>query len=123
VYKSLQLIFIDVYWAKTFQGELIMNNKNSGMIATIATVIFCGCPGLLMCIFGAVTATGNMPYNTQVNGATSSGTLPVGAGLGMLCFSLILILIPVAVAFFTRSKKTEIEAPAAGSDPTPPSAS
>ena len=30
-----------------------MDNKNTGMIATIAAVVLCGCPGLFMCFFGA----------------------------------------------------------------------
>ena len=84
-----------------------MNNKNTGMIATIATAVLCGCPGLFLCIFGAVTATGKMPYNTQVNGISNSGTLPAGAGIAMLCLALIFILIPVGVGFFMLRKKPE----------------
>jgi hypothetical protein len=84
-----------------------MNNKNTGMIATIAAVILCGCPGLLMCIFGAVSAAGIMPYTTTVNGVSNSGTIPASAGIAMLCFSIILILIPIAVGFFTLRKKPE----------------
>lgn len=73
-----------------------------------------------MCIFGAITATGNMPYTTELNGVSSSGTMPTGAGIAMLCFSLILILIPIAVGFFTLRKKPEA-IPTAGSDePLPP---
>ncbi|MDD2923403.1 MAG: hypothetical protein PHQ36_14050 [Anaerolineales bacterium] len=83
-------------------------NKNTGMIATIATALTCGCCGLFMCVFGAVTATGNMPYTTELNGVQSSGMMPPAAGIGMLCFSLILILIPVAVGFFTLRKKPEV---------------
>ena len=82
-------------------------NKNTGIIATIAAALLCGCPGLFMCIFGAVTATGNMPYNTELNGVSSSGTMPAGAGFAMLCFSFILILIPIAVGFFTLRKRPE----------------
>lgn len=92
-------------------GEDIMNNKNTGMIATIATALLCGCPGLFLCIFGAVTATGKMPYSTEVNGISNSGTLPASAGFGMLCFALILILIPVLVGFFTLRKKPEVVQP------------
>jgi len=94
-------------------------NKNTGMIATIATALLCGCPGLFMCIFGAVTATGNMPYTTELNGVSSSGTMPAGAGIAMLCFSLILILIPIAVGFFTLRKKPEAGA-ASSNEPLPP---
>jgi len=92
-------------------GEDIMNNKNTGMIATVATVLLCGCPGLFLCIFGAITATGRMPYSTELNGVSNSGTLPVSAGVGMLCFALILILIPVLVGFFTLRRKPEAVQP------------
>lgn len=85
-----------------------MNNRNTGLIATIASVLLCGCPGLFLCIFGAVTATGNMPYSTEVNGVSNSGTLPATSGFVMLCFALILILIPVGVGFFTLRKKPEV---------------
>jgi hypothetical protein len=82
-------------------------NKNTGIIATIAAVLLCGCPGLFLCIFGAVTATGNMPYNTEVNGISNSGILPSSYGAAMLCFALIFILIPVGVGYFTLRKKPE----------------
>ncbi len=82
-----------------------MDTKTKGIIATIASVILCGCPGLFLCIFGAFTATGNMPFNTEFNGVTNSGTLPPTAGFVLLCLSLIFILIPVAVGFFTLRNK------------------
>ena len=85
-----------------------MQNKNVGIIATIATVVLCGCPGLFLCIFGAVTATGKMPFSTEFNGISNSGTLPSTYGFVMLCFSLIFILIPVVVGFFTLRKKPEV---------------
>ena len=86
-----------------------MNNKNTGMIATVATALLCGCPGLFLCIFGAITATGNMPYSTEFNGVSDSGMLPSTYGFAMLCFSLILLLIPAAVGFFTLRKKPGTE--------------
>jgi TRAP-type C4-dicarboxylate transport system permease small subunit len=85
-----------------------MQNRNTGIIATIAAVVLCGCPGLFMCIFGAVTATGNMPFNTEVNGISNAGTLPSTVGFVMLCLALIFILIPVGVGFFTLRKKPEV---------------
>jgi hypothetical protein len=86
-----------------------MTNRNTGIIATIAAVVLCGCPGLFLCIFGAVTATGNMPYSTEVNGVSNSGTLPSTYGIVMLCLALLLLLIPVAVGFFTLRKKPGTE--------------
>lgn len=94
-----------------------MDKKTTGIIATIAAVVLCGCPGLFMCIFGAVTATGNMPYNTEVNGVSSSGMLPASTGYVLLCLSLIAIIIPIAVGFFTLRKKPE--APVSN-EPLPP---
>ena len=84
-----------------------MDNKTKGIVATIAAVVLCGCPGLFMCIFGAITAMGNMPYNTEVNGVSNSGTIPSIVGFVLLCLSIIFILIPVVVGFFTLRKKPE----------------
>lgn len=91
-----------------------MNNKNTGMIATIATVVLCGCPGLFMCLFGAITATGNGSFNEEALSPT--------VGLALVCVALIFILIPVGVGFFTLRKKPE-EAVAVSNDSTPPAAS
>ncbi len=94
-----------------------MDTRTKGIIATVASVILCGCPGLFLCIFGAFTASGNMPYSTELNGSSNSGTLPPTAGFVMLCLSLILIVIPIAVGFFTlRNKPT---APVSN-EPIPP---
>jgi purine-cytosine permease-like protein len=84
-----------------------MDKKTTGIIATVAAAVLCGCPGLFMCIFGAVTATGKMPYNTEVNGMQNSGLMPASVGFVLLCFSLIAILVPILVGFFTLRKKPE----------------
>ena len=76
-----------------------MNNKNTGIIATVAAVLLCGCPGLFLCLFGAITATGNGTFNDT--------SLSPSAGFGLVCLALILILIPVGVGFFTLRKKPE----------------
>ncbi len=77
-----------------------MNNKNTGMIATIAAVVLCGCPGLFLCLFGALTAIGKGTFNES--------SLSPSVGFVLLCFSLIFILIPVGVGFFTLRKKPEV---------------
>lgn len=78
-----------------------MNNRNTGIIATIAAVVLCGCPGLFVCLFGALTAAGQGTFNEQ--------SLSPAVGFVLICLSLILILIPVGVGFFTLRKKPEIE--------------
>ncbi len=93
-----------------------MNARSKGLLATIAAVILCGCPGLFLCIFGGLAAAG-APVNTELNGVTNSTTIPPAYGVGMLCIALIFILIPVAVGFFTlRTKPT----PPSTNEPIPP---
>ena len=76
-----------------------MNNKNTGIIATIAAVVLCGCPGLFLCLFGALTAAGQGTFNDQ--------SLSPTVGVALLCVALIFILVPVGVGFFTLRKKPE----------------
>ncbi len=104
-----------------------MDKKTTGLIATVAATLLCGLPGLCLCIFGAVTAAGVMPYTTEFNGVVDSGTMPASAGFAMLCGALILILIPAAVGFFTLRKKPEdtainaaAEEPISYDEPLPP---
>jgi hypothetical protein len=99
---------------KFVQGDYYMNNKNTGLIATIAAVVLCGCPGLFMCLFGAISATGNGSFNEQ--------PLSPAVGIALVCVALIFILIPVGVGFFTLRKKPG-EVVVESSEPTPPSAS
>ncbi len=84
-----------------------MEKKTAGIIATVTTGLLCGCPGLCMLIFGAVTAAGVMPYTMEFNGVSDSGILPSQYGFAMLCISLVLIAIPIAVGFFTLRQKAD----------------
>lgn len=98
-----------------------MENRTAAIIATIATILLCGCPGLFLCIFGAVTATGNMPYNvTDFSGNTTSGTMSTTWGFAMLCVALIFILIPILVGFFTLRRKPAAAPMTPPSGPIPP---
>ncbi|MEW6286880.1 MAG: hypothetical protein AB1509_11700 [Chloroflexota bacterium] len=74
-------------------------NKNTGILATLAATVLCGCPGLFLCLFGGITATGNGTFNDQ--------SLSPVVGFVLMCLSLFLILIPVGVGFFTLRKKPE----------------
>jgi hypothetical protein len=96
-----------------------MDQKTKGIIATVAAVLLCGCPGLFMCIFGAVSAAGVMPYNTDVNGVTSSGMVSPTIGYVLVCLSLIFIAIPIVVGFMTMRKKPEASV---GNEQIPPAA-
>ena len=88
-----------------------MNNRTTGIIATIATVLLCGCPGLFLCLFGALTAAGQGTFN--------DASLSPTVGIALVCVALIFILIPVGVGFFTLRKKPDAAAPV-NNDPLPP---
>ena len=87
-----------------------MDTKTKGIVATIAAVVLCGCPGLFMCLFGALTAGGVGSFNNQ--------NLPSSVGFVLICLSLIFIVIPIAVGFFMLRKKPE--AVVSSNEPLPP---
>ncbi len=82
-----------------------MENRTTAIIATVASVVLCGLPGLCLCLFGALTAAGLMNGESTFNGITQTGTVPTTWGFVMLCAALLLILIPVVVAFLTLRRK------------------
>ncbi len=92
-------------------------SRNTSVILTVVTALLCGCPGLLFCVLGGVTAAGLMPYTTTFNGITDQGVIPSSYGIAMLCLSLILIAIPVVVGIVTLRKKP---APVVNNEPLPP---
>jgi hypothetical protein len=75
-----------------------VDKRTLGIILTIVTVVFCGCPGLLTCLGGAATAAGlGGTYTTDLLGTTGTGELPTGYGYGMLCLGLVGIAIPIII--------------------------
>ena len=91
------------------------SNKNTGIIATVATALLCGCPGLCLCLFGAISAIGGGTYEL----GDQSGQVPVVASLAMICFAVILIVIPIVTGVVMLRKKPEAVAPISN-EPLPP---
>lgn len=84
-----------------------MDKRTLGIILTIVTVLFCGCPGIFLCLMGGLTAAGLGTYTTDVLGTTGAGELPRGSGYGMLCAGLIGVAIPIIIAIvMLRKPKT-----------------
>ena len=80
-----------------------MNNKNTGMIATIVTALLCGCCALFSCIMGVGTISGNGTFTL----GTATQPMPATYGYVFLCLSFLMILVPVVVGFVTLRKKPE----------------
>lgn len=95
-----------------------MNNKTVGIIATVLSALACGCAAILACVWGVLIAT-NTPITLTSGGQQSVETFPPTIGYVLLCLSLLLILVPVAVGFFTlRTKPVE----PSNNEPVPPAA-
>jgi len=92
-----------------------MDQKTKGIIATVAAVLLCGCPGLFVCVFGAASAFGGGTYNV----GSDVGSIPPTVGFVLICLSLIMVLIPVGVGFAMFRKKPG-EAVAPSNEPLPP---
>lgn len=90
-----------------------MDKKTVGLIATIGTALFCGCPGIFLCLFGAASALGGGTFEL----GQESGQVPPAAGVPLLCLGLLLIVVPVAVGFFTLRRKPQS---LASDEPLPP---
>lgn len=95
-------------------------NKNTGLIATVVTALFCGCPGLLgLCVGLTTLAASAMPgANIDIFGSKDPASA-MTMGLASLCLSVIFIAIPVAVGVVTLRKKPQVVAPVSD-EPLPP---
>ena len=83
-----------------------MDKKTVGIIATAGTFLFCACPSFFLCIWGVIGVSG-VPIDQTFGGQTTSKPMPTALGFALLCLSLIGLLVPVAVGFFTLRKKPE----------------
>jgi hypothetical protein len=96
-----------------------MDTRTKGIIATVAAVLLCGCPGLLLCVFGGLAASG-APVTTEWGGVSNTAPMDTTSAVAILCAGLIFLVIPIVVGFVTlRQKKA---APADFSGPVPPAA-
>lgn len=85
-----------------------MNNRNTGMIATIAAALLCGCPGLFAMCWGSLAAVISFMPGADIDiGGSSDPTAALFSGLGTLCVGILFLAIPIAVGFFTLRKKPE----------------
>ncbi len=97
-----------------------MDPKTKGIFATIAAVILCGCPGLFMCFFGAISTFVSFVPGADINvGGSSDPAAATAMGIGALCLSVIFIAIPMLVGFFMLRKKPGTDA-AFSNEPLPP---
>jgi len=76
-----------------------MNHRSIGLIATAAAVFLCGLPGFFM---GVLVAG-------RLIAGSAPGMVPSVISLVPIAASVILMLIPVGVGFFTLRKRDNLQ--------------
>ena len=86
-----------------------MEKRTVGIVATVITVLLCGCPGLISLCGGLFFALTSVMPGAKISNfdGSSDVTTAVATGLAGCCFGLIFVAIPIAVGFFTLRKKAE----------------
>ena len=76
-------------------------NRNTGLIATIATAILCGCPGLFSCFWGLIASLVSFMPGAEIDiGGSSDPMAALVSGLVAIAIGFVLVVIPIAVWFF-----------------------
>ena len=75
------------------------DKKKVGLIVTAVSAVLCGCPGLCLFVFGALTAADSDLVET-------SGDFQL-LGAALICVGLLMAVIPIGAGIFTflQSKK------------------
>ncbi|MBN2550502.1 MAG: hypothetical protein JXB15_15160 [Anaerolineales bacterium] len=96
-----------------------MDNKNTGIIATVVATLLCGCPGLLAMCMGLMFAVVSQFPDAEIDiFGSNDPQSALGMGIGGLCLGLVFIAIPIAVGFFMLRKKPG--AAPTSNEPIPP---
>jgi hypothetical protein len=103
----------------SFIEENAMDKRTTGIIATVATALLCGCPGLFGLCMGAMFAVVSQVPGADIDMYGSNDPAQaLTTGLIGICGGIIFIIIPIVVGFLTLRKKA---APAPITDePLPP---
>jgi hypothetical protein len=94
------------------------SRRRTGLIATAATGLLCGCPGLFAFFFGALTSIISFIPGAAIDiQGRDDPRAALLMGIGALLLGVILIAIPIIVALSTLRRKPS---PPASDEPIPP---
>jgi hypothetical protein len=96
-----------------------MQNRTTAIIITVVTALACICASIFACSTGLPIATGT-PIDVTLNGETTQQTVSPTIGYVLLCLSVLLLLVPVAVGFFTLRGKPKASQVPHINEPMPP---
>jgi ABC-type branched-subunit amino acid transport system permease subunit len=87
-----------------------MDKRTTGIVATVAAVVLCGCPGLFSLCWGALAAFVSFVPGANIDiGGSNDPRSALVSGIGALCVGVLFIAIPFVVGYFTlRRRGTEV---------------
>ena len=94
-----------------------MDKRTTGIIATVVSVLLCGCPGFFALCFGAISAFASQTPGAEIDVFGSND--PQAAmmmGLLTICIGIIFIIIPIVVGFLTLRRRPMATSPGPGAD-------
>lgn len=83
-----------------------MQNRTLAIVITAITALACGCASIFSCVWGFLIASGQ-PIDVTTNGVTTPQILSPTIGYALVCLTILMILVPVAVGFFTLRKRSD----------------
>ena len=85
-----------------------MNQKNKGIIALVASILLCGCPGLLSVCWGGMMAVISFMPNANIDiGGSTDPQSALTLGLVVLCVGVLFVAIPVGVGVYVLRKRNQ----------------
>jgi hypothetical protein len=93
-----------------------MDRRTTGILLTAGSALLCGCPGLFLCLFGALSAAGAGTYDLGAD----VGRIESSTGVALLCLGILLTLIPLGVGYFSLRNKPVAVSPVTPEEPLPP---
>ena len=89
-----------------------MDKRTTGIIGLVAAILLCGLPGLCGLCFGPFFALIGMIPGSDIDvfGSSDPGAA-VGFGIGTFCVSILFVVIPVLVWYFTLREKPASDDP------------
>lgn len=85
-----------------------MQNRTLAIVITVVTALVCGCASIFTCVWGFLIASGT-PIDVTNNGVTTPQTLSPAIGYVLLCLTILMILVPAGVGFFTLRQKPIVD--------------
>lgn len=83
-----------------------MQNRTLAIVITVVTALACGCASIFSCVWGFLIATGT-PIDISTNGVTTPQVLSPAIGYTLICLTILMMLVPVAVGFFALRKRPD----------------